>query len=41
MNTTRISKNLQKALNDQITLEAFSAQMYLMLARQTKINWME
>ena len=32
MNTTRISKNLQKALNDQITLEAFSAQMYLMLA---------
>ena len=32
MNTTRISKTLQKALNDQITLEAFSAQIYLMLA---------
>ena len=32
INTTRISNTLQKALNDQITLEAFSAQMYLMLA---------
>ena len=32
MNTTRISKNLQNALNKQITLEAFSAQIYLMLA---------
>lgn len=32
MNTTRISNTLQKALNDQIILEAFSAQMYLMLA---------
>lgn len=32
MNTVRISEPLQKALNDQVTLEAFSAQMYLMLA---------
>lgn len=32
MNTVRISETLQKALNDQVTLEAFSAQMYLMLA---------
>ena len=32
MKTERISKSLQKALNDQVTLEAFSAQMYLMLA---------
>ncbi|MGV0923866.1 ferritin [Empedobacter tilapiae] len=32
MNTIRISKTLQKTLNDQITLEAFSAQIYLMLA---------
>ena len=32
MNTVRISETLQKALNDQVTLEAYSAQMYLMLA---------
>ncbi|MGV0857325.1 ferritin [Empedobacter brevis] len=32
MKTTRISETLQKVLNEQITLEAFSAQMYLMLA---------
>lgn len=32
MNTNRLSKTLQKALNSQVTLEAFSAQMYLMLA---------
>src|SRR5690606_27029060 len=32
MNTVRISKKLEKALNAQVTLEAYSAQMYLMLA---------
>ncbi len=32
MNTVRISPALEKALNDQVTLEAYSAQMYLMLA---------
>lgn len=32
MKTERLSKNLMKALNDQVTLEAFSSQMYLMLA---------
>jgi ferritin len=32
MKTERISKTLQKVLNEQVTLEAFSAQMYLMLA---------
>ena len=32
MDTVRISKELEKALNDQVTLEAYSAQMYLMLA---------
>lgn len=32
MKTVRISKSLEKALNSQVTLEAFSAQMYLMLA---------
>ncbi|MBQ0147783.1 MAG: ferritin [Flavobacteriaceae bacterium] len=32
MKTQRISDSLQEALNDQVTLEAYSAQMYLMLA---------
>ena len=32
MNTVRISPALEKALNEQVTLEAYSAQMYLMLA---------
>ena len=32
MNTVRISQSLQNALNEQVTLEAYSAQMYLMLA---------
>lgn len=32
MQTNRLSKTLQKALNDQVTTEAFSSQMYLMLA---------
>ena len=41
INTTRISNTLQKALNDQITLEAFSAQMYLMLACQADKNQLD
>lgn len=32
MHTNRLSKTLEKALNEQVTLEAFAAQMYLMLA---------
>jgi Ferritin-like protein len=32
MKTKRISDSLERALNEQVTLEAFSAQMYLMLA---------
>ena len=32
MKTERLSKSLSKALNDQVTMEAHSAQIYLMLA---------
>lgn len=41
MDTVRISKTLQKVLNDQVTLEAFSAQMYLMLAAWADDNQLD
>lgn len=41
MNTNRLSKTLEKALNAQVTLEAFSAQMYLMLASWADDNQLD
>jgi len=41
MKTERLSKNLSKALNEQVTLEAFSAQVYLMLASWADANLLD
>lgn len=41
MKTNRLSPELEKALNDQITLEAYSSQVYLMLSCWADENYLD